>query len=37
MSAIVSQAVDAIELTDLETFRFIEFNRCFLSPPRLHP
>lgn len=26
MSAIVSQAVDAIELTDLETFRFIEFN-----------
>ena len=26
MSAIVSQAGDAIELTDLETFRFVEFN-----------
>jgi PAS domain S-box-containing protein len=26
MSAIVAQAGDAIELTDLETFRFVEFN-----------
>ncbi|MBS3953311.1 MAG: PAS domain S-box protein [Methylomicrobium sp.] len=26
MSAIVSQAGDAIELTDLQTFRFVEFN-----------
>jgi PAS domain S-box-containing protein len=26
LSAIVSQAGDAIELTDLETFRFVEFN-----------
>jgi len=26
LSAIVTQAVDAIELTDLQTFRFVEFN-----------
>ncbi|MDO9240104.1 MAG: PAS domain S-box protein, partial [Methylicorpusculum sp.] len=31
MSAIVTQAGDAIELTDLETFRFVEFNDASCS------